>query len=110
MFRKISIFVVLMWLFMPLLSFAQSSGRAANSSESLSLQDIADDSIVMLSKEESGVSGYINAQYAYVHADCPGGVQVIHYSGPAFDPTDRDVLRNELRKCLQTTYDTSGDD
>lgn len=110
MAAKVRISVVLISLCMPLVSLAQSSGGAANSLESLNLQDVADGSIVILSKEESGSSGYINAQYVYVHSDCPGGAQVVHYTGPAFDMNDRTVLENERRKCSHSTYETSGDD
>lgn len=67
------IFLVLISLSVPVLSLAQSSGGATNSLESLDLRDVANDSIVMVSKEEAGTSGYINAQYVYVHSDCPGG-------------------------------------
>lgn len=56
------IFLVLISLSVPVLSLAQSSGGATNSLESLDLRDVANDS-----------SGYINAQYVYVHSDCPGG-------------------------------------
>ena len=64
----------------------------------------------MLSKEESGTPGYVNAEYVYVHSDCPGGAQVVHYTGPAFDINDRAVLQNERRKCSHSTYETSSDD
>ena len=93
-----------------MLSLAQSSGGATNSLESLDLRDVANDSIVMVSKEEAGTSGYINAQYVYVHSDCPGGAQVVHYNGPTFDINDRAVLQNERRKCSHSTYETSSDD
>jgi|GEM_PF-839845 len=110
MVTKVRILVVLISLCVPLVSLAQSSGSAARSLQSSSLRDVADGSIVMLSKEESGVSGYINAQYAYVHSDCSGGAQVVHYTGPAFDIYDRTVLHHEHRKCSDSTYEDSGDD
>jgi hypothetical protein len=106
----VRIFLVLIPLSVPMLSLAQSSGGATNSLESLNLRDVADGSIVILSKEESGTSGYINAQYVYVHSDCPGGAQVVHYNGPTFDINDRAVLQNERRKCSHSTYETSSDD
>jgi len=56
----VRIFLVLISLSVPMLSLAQSSGGATNSLESLDLRDVANDSIVMVSKEESGTSGYIN--------------------------------------------------
>jgi hypothetical protein len=110
MIVKASVFVVLVFLCVPSVSFAQSSGSAANSIESLNLQDIADDSIVMLSKEETGVPGYIHAKYAFIHGACPGRVQLVDYSGPAFDVNDRTVLKNEQKKCSQQAYDESSNE
>jgi hypothetical protein len=107
MVAKVRVLLVLLSLCVPVISLAQSSG---SESKSLYLQDVADDSIVMLSKEDSGISGYINAQYAYVHSDCPGGAQVVYYTGPAFDIKDPAVLKNERRKCSHSMYESSGDD
>jgi hypothetical protein len=56
------------------------------------------------------MAGYINVQYAFVHSDCPGGAQVVYYSGPAFDIKDPAVLKNERKKCSHSMYETGGDD
>ena len=110
MVAKVRVVVLLISMCMPLVALAQSSGSAARSLKNPSLRDAANGSIVMLSEEESGVSGYINARYAYVHPDCPGGAQVVHYSGPAFNINDRTVLHEERRKCSDNTYEDSGDE
>jgi hypothetical protein len=110
MIVKVSIFVVLAFFCVPVVSSAQSSGSSASSIESLNLQDIADESIVMLSKEESGTPGYISAKYAFIHGACPGRVQLVHYSGPGFDVNDRTVLKNEQKKCSQQSYDEGSDE
>jgi hypothetical protein len=110
MVAKVRIVVMLTLLCVPLMALAQSSGQASNSGESLYLQDVADGSIVMLSKEDSAMAGYINVQYAFVHSDCPGGAQVVYYSGPAFDIKDPAVLKNERKKCSHSMYETGGDD
>jgi hypothetical protein len=107
---KAGILVILVSLCAPVVSFAQSSGTSGNSIESLNIRDIADDSIVVLSKDDSGTSGYVNIKYAFIHAACADGVQLIHYSGPAFDVNDRTVLKNEQKRCSQRTYDESSDD
>lgn len=110
MVAKARVLIVLLSLCVPVISLAQSSGSGADAAKSLYLQDVADGSIVMLSKEDSGMSGYINAQYAFVHSDCPGGAQVVYYTGPAFDIKDPVVLKNERRKCSHSMYESSGDD
>ena len=110
MIIKAGIFLVLVSLCVPVISSAQSTGSTASSIESLNLQDIADESIVVLSKEETGLAGYLNVKYAFVDSVCGGGVQLVHYSGPAFDLNDPIMLKNELRQCSGHTYDSGGDD
>jgi hypothetical protein len=110
MILKASIFVVLVSLCVPPVSFAQSSGSTATSIENLNLQDIAEDSIVVLSKNETGVPGYIHAKYVYVHTACPGRAQLVDYYGAEFDVNDRAVRWNELRQCLRDGDDPSDND
>lgn len=105
--RKTAVLVVSAFLFLPLVSWAQTSGTPAKSIESLKLTDIADDSIVMLSKEESGVPGYINAKYAYVNSSCPGGVSLVDYSGATFEVNDKSILAFERMQCARQAHDDS---
>lgn len=107
MIRK-AVLVVFVLLFAPAISLAQGSGNVT-SIENLKLTDIADDSIVVLSKQESGLSGLVNVKYAYVNSNCPGGVQLIDYYGPEFDPHDRTVRRTEQQLCSQISHDNGGD-
>jgi hypothetical protein len=96
------------FLFAPVPSFAQSAGDVS-SIESVNLGDIANDSIVVLSKNEMGVPGYVHVKYAFVHLDCPGGVQLVDYYGSAFDPNDPIVRSAERRQCSQSGEDKDGE-
>lgn len=107
MIRK-AVLMVFVLLFAPTISLAQGSGNV-NSIENLNLTDIADDSIVILSKQESGLAGLVNVKYAYVNSICPGGVQLIDYYGPEFDLNDRSLRRSELQQCSQAYHDNGGD-
>ena len=53
--KKMFIFIVVTFLAVPFASFAQSPSTLEKSIENLSVTDIADDSIVVLSQEETGI-------------------------------------------------------
>jgi hypothetical protein len=108
MIMKLVVLVVTLFLVVPVASFAQNS-RDVDSIESLNLADVADDSIVVLSKEETGIAGYVNMKYAYVHSDCPGGLQIVHHSGSAVDPNDRNLRRRESQQCAQQSEARDGE-
>jgi hypothetical protein len=108
MIMKSGVLVAMLFLVAPVASLAQNSSTVS-SVESLNLADIADDSIVVLSKDEAGVSGYVHVKYAYIHADCPGGLQLVHYSGSAFDPNDRSLRRREYQQCSQQSEARDGE-
>jgi hypothetical protein len=102
MIKKLALFiVVLTFLAMPFVSMAQSTGKSI---QNLSAADVADDSIVVLSKEESGVPGYARQQYA---VNCFGELQVIDYYGAPLDPKDQQTMLTERRMCARLFY---GDD
>jgi hypothetical protein len=106
--RKIFVFVVMAFLVAPVVSLAQNSDGSAISIESLNLADIANDSIIVLSKEDSGTAGgYTHTKFAYVHSDCPGGLQVVNYSGGPVDPKDQSLRRSERKLCSQSANDSS---
>lgn len=104
MFTK-AVVMVVMILFAPGVSLAQES-RSATSIENLNLADIADDSIVVLSKDESGISGVVNVKYAYVNSICSGGVQLVDYYGSEFDLNDRSLRRSEVQRCSEDLHDS----
>jgi hypothetical protein len=104
MFTKAVVLVVII-LFAPAVSLAQESGTAT-SIETLNLADIADDSIVVLSKIESGIPGVVNVKYAYVNSVCSGGVQLVDYYGSEFDSNDRSLRRSEVQRCSEDSHDS----
>ena len=108
MFTKAVVLVVII-LFAPAVSLSQESG-SVTSIKTLNLADIADDSIVVLSKNESGIPGVVNVKYAYVNRVCSGGVQLVDYYGSEFDPNDRNLRRSEVRRCSEDSHDSEDAD
>jgi len=96
MIRKMAAFIVLAFLAVPFASFAQRPSSPEKSVEKLNVADIPEDSIVVLSKEETGVPGYVHEKYAYY---CGGEFRLVDYYGSAFDPKDQNVLRFERMMC-----------
>jgi hypothetical protein len=96
MIRKMAAFIILAFLAVPFASLAQSPSSLEKSIESLNTMDISEGSIVVLSKEETGVSGYVYETYAY---NCGGEFKLVYYYGAAFDPKDQSVLRVERQMC-----------
>ncbi|HEX6173093.1 MAG TPA: hypothetical protein VF089_03695 [Candidatus Binatia bacterium] len=108
MFIK-AIALVAIILFAPAPSLAQNSG-SVTSLETFNLADIADDSIVVLSKSESGVPGVAHVKYVYVNSICSGGLQLVDYYGGEFDANDRRLRRDEGQRCSRESHDTGGDE
>ena len=109
MMKKMCAFIFLAFLAVPFASFAQSPSSPEKSIENLSVPDIADDSIVVLSTEETGVPGYVHQKYAF---HCFGELKLVDYYGAAFDPKDKDVLQFERAMCARqqnNDYDGSSD-
>src|SRR5262247_4772413 len=105
MTNKMFAFLVLAFLAVPFVAVAQST----ISLETLNAVDIPDDSIVVLSQEETGVPGYVHQKYAF---NCLGELKLVDYYGSALDPNDKDVLRFERTMCIRqqmNDYDTSND-
>jgi hypothetical protein len=105
MIKKMSLFVVLALLAAPFVSLAQSPAGPGKSIQDLSATDVADDSIVVLSKEDTGVPGYVRQQYAF---NCFGELQLIDYYGAPLDPKDPNVLRVESQMCSARYFGDSG--
>ena len=108
MFIK-AVALVAIILFAPAPSLSQDSGQVT-SIETLNIADIADDSIVVLSKSESGLPGVVHVKYAYVNSICSGGLQLVDYYGGEFDPHDRTLRRLEGQRCSRESHDSSGDE
>jgi hypothetical protein len=96
MMKKMFAFIVVAFLAVPFASLAQSPSSTGKSIENLSVTDIPEDSIVVLSKEDTDVPGYIHAKYAF---RCLGELRLVDYYGSAFDPKAQDVLQFERMMC-----------
>ena len=59
--------------------------------------------IVVISKEETGVPEYFHQKYVFSHPDCEGSVPVDFY-GPEINPNDTQVLAAEQRMCAQNRW------
>jgi hypothetical protein len=98
MMKKMFAFIVLAFLAVPFASFAQSPSSPEKSIENLSVTDIPEDSIVVLSKEETDIPGYLHEKYAF---RCLGELRLVDYYGAAFDPKDKNVLQFERMMCAR---------
>src|SRR5262247_1836467 len=96
MIKKMAVFVALAFLLVSFASMAQSPVSSEKSVANLNVADIPDDSIVVLSKEETGVPGYVHQKYAF---NCLGELKLVDYYGSAFDLKDKDVLQFEQMMC-----------
>lgn len=110
MILRAGIIAILVSLCVPVVSLAQSSGSTEKSVQNLNLQDIAEDSVIVLSQEESGIAGYFQTEYAYVDSACPDGIQLVYHSGPLVDINDQSLRLNERTLCSQRVYDSDGGD
>jgi hypothetical protein len=107
MMKKMVGFIVLAFLAVPLASLAQSPSSPEKSIENISVTDIPDDSIVVLSKEETDTPGYVHEKYAF---NCLGELKLVDYYGSPIDPKDQDVLQFEHIMCArQQNNDYEGD-
>jgi hypothetical protein len=104
MIKKLLVFTILTFLLVPFASFAQSP---AKSIEDLSVADVADDSIVVLSQEETGVPGYVYQKYAFL---CFGQFRLVDHYGAPIDPKDPNVLRFERQMCSKQEFADDGSD
>jgi hypothetical protein len=107
MIKKMILLVVLALLVMPFASLAQSPAAPAKSIQDLSATDVADDSITVLSKGDTGVPGYVHQQYAFL---CFGVLQLTDYYGVPLDPKDENALRLERQMCAKQHFADDGSD
>ena len=98
MMKKMVGFIVLAFLAVPFASLAQSPSIPEKSIENLSVTDIPNDSIVVLSKEETDIPGYLHEKYAF---NCLGELKLVDYYGSAIEPKDLDVIQFERVMCAR---------
>jgi hypothetical protein len=105
MYAKGMILGIALTLSLPAVSVAQSRPDS-NVVEDIDTSAIADGSIVLISKEETDVPGYVHTKYAYVDRFC--GVQLVDHYGAPVDPNDSELKLAESRMCSQIGFN-SGD-
>jgi hypothetical protein len=99
MITKIAVFIVFTAIFyFSAAAYAQDFGRPMTSADALNTADTSNDTIVVISKEETEIPGYVHEKYAFVDQHC-GGAQIVDYYGPAIDPNDPSIHKLENRVC-----------
>ena len=107
MIGKMSLIGVLMAiLFLPLVAYGQDSSR----SEDVNTANVAHDSFVIISEEETEVPGYVHQRYAFVSPACPAGVHIIDHYGAPIDPNDASLQIRERTMCSGLSLDTADGD
>ena len=101
MMRKVFTFILMAFLVAPVSSFAESSS-SEKSTEDPIFADIADDSTIVLSTDETDIPGYTHQECAFRYL---GELRLVDYDGSVFDPKDRDVLQFEPMKCSRHPYE-----
>ena len=94
-------------LLLPSSSFAQGGSRSG-SFEDIRPSAHANGSIVVVSKEETDVAGYVHTKYAFVDQKC-GAILVDRYGAP-IDPNDRELRQIEQRACTEIAMDARDGD
>ena len=107
MTKKLVTFIILTFLLVPFASLAQSPAGTRKSIQDLSVADVADDSIVVLSQEETGVPGYVYQKYAFL---CFGQFRLVDHYGAPIDPKDPNTLRFERQMCSKQEHADDGSD
>ncbi len=110
MIIRIGVFgVLLAILYLPVAAYGQDFGRPMTSVADINTENTPNDSIVVISKEETGLPGYVHEKYALVDQNC-GGTQIVDYYGPAINPNDQDLHKLEQSMCTNFRFDrTDGD-
>jgi hypothetical protein len=99
MIAKIAVFIVFTAIFyLSGVAYAQDFGRPMTSADALNTADTSNDTIVVISKEETGIPGYVHEKYAFVDQHC-GGAQIVDYYGAPIDPNDPSMHALENRVC-----------
>jgi hypothetical protein len=107
MIRKIGFISVLMAiLFLPLAAQGQDLSR----SEDINTANVANNTFMVISEEETGVPGYVHERYAFVSQACPAGFQIIDYYGAPIDRNDASLQIRERSMCSDLALDTADGD
>ena len=110
MMRKIVFFGLLMtFLFLPAAaSYGDSLERSVSQIEDVN--NIPDGTIVLISKQESDIPGYVHEKYAFVDRGCPGGVQIVDRHGAPISANDPTLRMTEQRMCAELRHEARDGD
>ena len=107
MLRKMSLIGVLMAIsFLPLAAYGQDVSR----SEDVNTTNVANNSFVILSEEETDIPGYFHQRYAFVSQACPAGFHIIDYYGAPIDRNDASLQIRERSMCSDLSFDSADGD
>jgi hypothetical protein len=88
---------------------ADAQNRNVNGKfEELQAADHPNGSIVIISREESDVPGYVHMQYAFVDQSC--GAILVDRFGPPIDPNDKELKQIEQRVCTEIAMNSRDGD
>ena len=107
MIRRIGFISVLMAILsLPLAVYGQDSSR----SEDINTANVANNSFVILSEEETDIPGYFHQRYAFVSQACPAGFHIIDYYGAPIDRNDASLQIRERSLCSDLAFDAADGD
>ena len=107
MIRRISLISILMAILsLPLVAYGQDLSR----SEDINTANIANNTFVVISEEDTGIAGYVHQRYAFVGAACPDGFQIVDYYGAPIDRNDASLQIRERSMCSDLALDTTDGD
>ena len=107
MVRKMGLIGVLVAILsLPLVAYGQDSSR----SEDVNTANVANNSFVILSEEETDIPGYFHQRYAFVSQACPAGYQIIDYYGAPIDRNDASLQIRERSMCSDLSFDAADGD
>ena len=107
MVRKMGLIGVLVAILsLPLVAYGQDSSR----SEDVNTANVANNSFVILSEEETEVPGYVHQRYAFVSQACPAGFHIIDYYGAPIDRNDASLQIRERSMCSDLSFDSADGD
>jgi hypothetical protein len=107
MYAKGMILGMALTISLPVVSDAQSR-LGTSSVEDVDASAVANGSIILISKEETDMPGYVHTKYAYIDRLC--GVQLVHRYGTPVDPNDKELIQTEQRMCMEIAFDTRDGD
>jgi hypothetical protein len=111
MIRKVALFGVLTAILcLAAAAYAQDLSRPVNFVGDIGNAGIPNDTIVVISTEETGIPGYFHVKYALVDQDCPGNAEIVDYYGSAIDPKDSNLRTFEKSMCTTLQFNLSDGD